>query len=46
MATGGISRRIPLPGPIYRLLSHIDLIVGRTLPQLSASFFTISLKRK
>jgi SAM-dependent methyltransferase len=46
MATGGISHRIPLPGPIYQFLFHLDLIVSRTLPQLSASFFTISLTRK
>lgn len=46
MATGGISRRIPLPGPIYRLFFHLDLTVSRMLPQLSASFFTISLTRK
>jgi SAM-dependent methyltransferase len=46
MATGGISHRIPLPAPIYRVLFHLDLAISRLLPRLFASFFTIVLTRK
>jgi ubiquinone/menaquinone biosynthesis C-methylase UbiE len=46
MATGGISRRLWIPGPIYRGLFRLDLTLGRMLPKLLASFFTIELIRK
>lgn len=45
-ATGGISRRIPIPGAIYRPLFAIDLALSRRFPRLLASFFTIILTRK
>src|SRR5215471_14191640 len=41
MATGGISRRLPIPDPIYRGLFRLDLTLSRMLPKLLASFFTI-----
>lgn len=46
MATGGISRRIPLPSFLYRLLFHLDLTLSRRWPRQFASFFTIQLNRK
>jgi SAM-dependent methyltransferase len=46
MATGGISRRLRIPGPIYRGLFRLDLTLSRMLPKLLASFFTIELIRK
>jgi SAM-dependent methyltransferase len=46
MATGGISRRIPLPLTIYRLLFRMDLTLSRRFPKIFASFFTIRLTRK
>jgi SAM-dependent methyltransferase len=46
MATGGISRRLPIPGSIYRGLFRLDLALSRMLPKLLASFFTIELTRK
>lgn len=45
MATGGISRRLPLPGWIYRALFRFDNAVSRIFPKLLASFFTIKLTR-
>ena len=45
-ATGGISRRLPIPGQIYRPLFAIDLWLSRLLPRLMASFFTVTLTRK
>ena len=46
MATGGISRKIPLPTFAYRFIFHLDLILSRMLPQTLASFFTITLTRR
>ncbi len=46
MITGGISRKLPVPGFLYRALFPIDLTLSRYLPRLCASFFTISLKRR
>lgn len=46
MATGGISRRIPIPGPTYRMLFYLDMTLSRAFPRLFASFFTIRLTRK
>lgn len=45
MATGGISRRLPIPGLIYRALFRLDLALSRMFPKLLASFFTIKLTR-
>jgi SAM-dependent methyltransferase len=46
MITGGISRRLPIPGPLYGMLFHLDLAFSRRFPDLLASFFTITLTRK
>jgi SAM-dependent methyltransferase len=46
MATGGISRRLPIPSLIYHVLFHLDMLLSRTFPKLLASFFTIKLTRK
>jgi len=46
MATGGISRRLPIPGFIYRLLFQVDLTASRLFPKVFAAFFTIQLIRK
>jgi SAM-dependent methyltransferase len=45
-ATGGISRRIPIPRVIYRAFFYFDLWFSRLFPRLWASFFTITLIRK
>jgi SAM-dependent methyltransferase len=46
MATGGISRKLPVPRFLYRLLFPIDLAFSRWVPQLLASFFTVTLTRR
>jgi SAM-dependent methyltransferase len=46
MATGGISRRLPIPSLVYRPLFRLDLLLSRTFSKLLASFFTIKLTRK
>jgi SAM-dependent methyltransferase len=46
MATGGISRRLPIPRSIYRILFRVDMVLSRTFPRLLASFFIITLTRK
>lgn len=46
MATGGISRRLPVPRFLYRALFPIDLALSRHFPRLFASFFTITLTRR
>jgi SAM-dependent methyltransferase len=46
MATGGISRRLSIPGLVYRALFRLDLVLSRIFPKLLASFFTIKLIRK
>jgi SAM-dependent methyltransferase len=46
MATGGISRRLPIPNLLYRLLFRLDMTISRLFPKLFASFFTITLIRK
>jgi SAM-dependent methyltransferase len=45
-ATGGISRRFPIPNAIYRPLFAVDLALSRLFPRLLASFFTIVLTHK
>lgn len=45
-ATGGISHRLPIPLPIYRLLFTLDLCLSRFLPRAFAAFFTITLRRR
>ncbi len=46
MATGGISRRLLIPAPVYKTLFRIDMTLSRMMPKLLASFFTIELTRK
>jgi len=46
MGTGGISRKLPLPGGLYRAFFSADLFLSRCFPQLCASFFTIALSRR
>jgi SAM-dependent methyltransferase len=46
MVTGGISRRLPIPRSIYRILFRLDMVLSRTFPRLLASFFIITLTRK
>ncbi|ABC89581.1 hypothetical protein RHE_CH00767 [Rhizobium etli CFN 42] len=43
MATGGISRKFPVPGWVYKPYFKFDRAVGRTLPKAFASFFTVCL---
>jgi SAM-dependent methyltransferase len=46
MATGGISRRLPIPSFIYRRFLRLDLAISRMFPMYLASFFTIILRRR
>jgi SAM-dependent methyltransferase len=46
MATGGISRRLPIPGFLYRALFAFDLALSRRFPRLCSSFFTVILTRR
>ena len=46
MMTGGISRKLPIPGLLYRVMFPIDLALGRCFPWLCASFFTLILTRR
>jgi 2-polyprenyl-3-methyl-5-hydroxy-6-metoxy-1,4-benzoquinol methylase len=46
MMTGGISRRLPIPGSIYGTLFRLDMVLSRAFPKLLASFFIITLTRK
>ncbi len=45
-ATGGISRRLPIPHLLFRGLFAADLYLSRLAPKLAASFFTVTLTRK
>jgi SAM-dependent methyltransferase len=46
MATGGISRRIPIPEFIYRPMLMSDIYLADLFPLLMASFFIIRLQKK
>jgi hypothetical protein len=46
MATGGISRRLPIPHFLYRAWFPVDLALSRYVPRLCASFFTVTLTRR
>ncbi|WP_105401616.1 bifunctional 2-polyprenyl-6-hydroxyphenol methylase/3-demethylubiquinol 3-O-methyltransferase UbiG [Neorhizobium sp. T7_12] len=41
--TGGISRRFPMPAPLYKLVHSIDQALVRRLPRVLASFFVGTL---
>jgi len=43
MATGGISRSLPIPGMVYRPLFAVDRFLACAAPRLFASFFIIRL---
>lgn len=45
MATGGISRKLPVPKFLYRAYFALDLLASQLAPKLFASFFTIVLTR-
>jgi SAM-dependent methyltransferase len=46
MATGGISRKLPIPHFLYRMLFHLDLALSQWLPRCCAAFFTVTLTRR
>ena len=46
MMTGGISRKLPIPGLLYRVMFPLDLALSRCFPWLCASFFTVVMKRR
>jgi hypothetical protein len=46
MATGGISRRLPVSCFLYRAFFPFDLTLSRWFPRLCASFFTLTLTRR
>lgn len=46
MATGGISRRIPIPHFLYRCLFGPDNSLAKTFPRLFSSFFIMRLVKK
>jgi SAM-dependent methyltransferase len=45
MATGGISRKLPVPHFFYRTLLPVDLALSRCFPRVCAAFFTVTLTR-
>jgi SAM-dependent methyltransferase len=46
MATGGISRKLPIPHFLYRALFSTDLAASRGFPGFCAAFFTVALTRR
>jgi SAM-dependent methyltransferase len=46
MATGGISRRLPVPHFLYRAFFLSDLAISRSFPRFCAAFFTVVLTRR
>jgi hypothetical protein len=46
MATGGISRKLPIPHFLYRALFSTDLAVSRHFPRFCAAFLTLTLTRR
>jgi SAM-dependent methyltransferase len=46
MATGGISRRLPVGSFLYRAFFPFDLTLSHCFPRLCASFFTLTLTRR
>jgi SAM-dependent methyltransferase len=45
LVTGGISRKLPVPGFLYRSLFGVDRFLANMAPDMFASFFTIVLVR-
>jgi SAM-dependent methyltransferase len=46
MATGGISRRFPIPSSVYKPFFKIDRAIANAMPKLFASFFVVELINK
>jgi SAM-dependent methyltransferase len=46
MATGGISRKLPVPHLLYRMLFGVDVALSRQFPKFCAGFFTVVLSRR
>jgi SAM-dependent methyltransferase len=46
MATGGISRKLPIPNLLYKRFLYIDLYLARKFPWFFCSFFTVKLRKK
>jgi hypothetical protein len=46
MATGGISRTLPIPHFVYRWLFWVDLAMSRRFPDFCGAFFTVVLTRR
>jgi SAM-dependent methyltransferase len=46
MATGGISRKLPVPRFLYGILFRVDLAISRRFPCFCAAFFTVVLTRR
>ena len=46
MASGGISRSLPVPRFLYRMLFPIDIALSRRFPRFCAAFFTVTLTRR
>ena len=46
MMTGGISRKLAIPGILYRVMFPTDMALSRYLPWLCASFFTLNMTRR
>ena len=46
MMTGGISRKVPIPGLFYRVMFPIDLALSRYFSWMCASFFTLVMTRR
>jgi hypothetical protein len=46
MMTGGISRKLAIPGVLYRVMFPTDMALSRYLPWLCASFFTLIMTRR
>jgi hypothetical protein len=44
--TGGISRKLPVPRILYKVIFKADQFLARHLPKLLASFFTMTLTKK
>ena len=46
MATGGISRRIPIPGFLYKPFFNLDRFLAKKFPKVLSSFFIIRMVKK
>ena len=46
MATGGISRRVPIPHFLYKILFGLDVIMAGAFPRVFSSFFIVRLTKR